>query len=135
MRASGFRWKHAVAGMGLALLTLLPLLGCGPVGLLLLSLAGGAAAVSGEPQRMVNTQGQDFDEGKIALLKSGTRTREDVVQILGNPQTKVFTPDSEEWAYRYHVPPSLLRAGFEKVLTIRFQDGKVQEVRYSVSAL
>jgi outer membrane protein assembly factor BamE (lipoprotein component of BamABCDE complex) len=135
MSASGFRWRHGLGGMGLVLLILLPGLGCGPVGLLLVTLAGGAVAVSGEPQRLANTQGQDFDEARIKLIQSGTHTREDVVSLLGNPQTKVFTQNSEEWAYRYQVPPSLFRAGFEKVLTIRFQEGKVQEVRYSISAL
>lgn len=135
MKGSGFSWKRGLGGIALALLVLLPGLGCGPVGLLLLSLAGGVAAVSGEPQRLANTQGQDFDEERIKLIQSGTHTREDVVSILGNPQTKVFTQNSEEWAYRYQVPPSLLRAGFEKVLTIRFQEGKVQDVRYSLSAL
>jgi outer membrane protein assembly factor BamE (lipoprotein component of BamABCDE complex) len=135
MRGSGFSWKRGLGGIGLALLVLLPGLGCGPVGLLLLSLAGGVAAVSGEPQRLANTQGADFDEERIKLIQSGTHTREDVVSIMGNPQTKVFTQNSEEWAYRYQVPPSLLRSGFEKVLTIRFQEGKVQDVRYSLSAL
>jgi len=54
---------------------------------------------------------------------------------LGLPQTKVFMETDEEWAYRYLVPPSLLRTGMEKVLTIRFRKGTVQEVRYSISAL
>ncbi len=57
------------------------------------------------------------------------------MNLFGLPQTKVFTPGGEEWAYRYQVPPSLLRSGVEKILTIRFKDGKVQEVRYSISAL
>jgi hypothetical protein len=48
---------------------------------------------------------------------------------------KTFTQAGEEWAYRYHVPPSLLRSGIEKILMIRFQGGKVQEVRYTISAL
>jgi outer membrane protein assembly factor BamE (lipoprotein component of BamABCDE complex) len=135
MKRSGVSWKRGLRAIALALLVLLPGLGCGPVGLLLISLAGGAAAISGEPQRLANTQGQDFDEERIKLIQSGTHTREDVASILGNPQTKVFTQNSEEWAYRYQVPPSLLRAGFEKVLTIRFQEGKVQDVRYSISAL
>ncbi len=135
MRRSGFCLRHGLAVMGLALLILLPGLGCGPVGLLLMSLAGGAAALSGEPQRLVNTQGQDFDEQRISLIQKGTHTTGDVENIMGNPQTKVFTETGEEWAYRYHVPPSLLRAGFEKVLTIRFQEGKVQDVRYSITSL
>lgn len=135
MRSSGMRWRHGPVGIGLALLILLPGLGCGPAALLLVTAAGGAAAVSGEPQRMVNTEGQDFDEQRIRLIQSGTHTQEDVVNLFGHPQTKVFTQNDEEWAYRYHVPPSLLRAGVDKVPTIRFRDGKVQEVRYSVSAL
>jgi len=135
MRPSGMRGRNGLAGIGLALVILLPGLGCGPAALLLMTAAGGAAAVSGEPQRMYNTQGQDFDEQRINLIRSGTHTPEDVVNLLGNPQTKVFMQNEEEWAYRYHVPPSLLRAGVEKVLTIRFRDGKVQEVRYSISAL
>ena len=135
MRQSGDSWLRTLGGIALAFLILLPGLGCGPVGLLLLSLAGGAAAVSGEPQRLANTQGQDFDESRIPQIQSGTHTREDVVNIMGNPQTKVTTQNGEEWAYRYLVPPSLLRSGFEKVLTIRFQEGKVLDVRYSISAL
>ncbi|MEK6717827.1 MAG: outer membrane protein assembly factor BamE [candidate division NC10 bacterium] len=78
---------------------------------------------------------QDFNEQRIGQIRSGIHTPEDVVNLLGHPQTKVFTRDDEEWAYRYHVPPSLLRSGMEKILTIRFREGKVQEVRYSVSAL
>jgi hypothetical protein len=97
--------------------------------------AGGAAAISGEPQRMSNTQGQDFDEQRIPLIRSGVHTPEDIVNLLGHPQAKVFTNSDEEWAYRYHVPPSLLRSGMEKLLTIRFRNGTVHEVRYSISAL
>ncbi len=84
---------------------------------------------------MANIEGQDPDEQRIPLIQSGTHTQEDVVNLFGYPQTKVFTQNDEESAYPYHVPPSLLRAGVEKVLTIRFRDGKVQEVRYSISAL
>ncbi|MFI5338859.1 MAG: hypothetical protein ACHQ7N_03360 [Candidatus Methylomirabilales bacterium] len=135
MRPSGMGWRHGLAGFGLALVILSPGLGCGPAALLLVTAAGGAAAVSGEPQRMASTEGLDFDEQRIPLIQSGTHTQEDVVNLFGYPQTKVFTQNDEEWAYRYHVPPSLLRAGIEKVLTIRFRDGKVQEVRYSISAL
>lgn len=135
MRPSGMRWRHGLAGIGLTLVVLLSGLGCGPAALLLVTAAGGAAAVSGEPQRMASTEGQDFDEQRIRLIQAGIHTREDVVNLLGYPQTKVFTQNDEEWAYRYHVPPSLLRAGVEKVLTIRFRDGKVQDVRYSISAL
>jgi len=110
-------------------------LGCGAAAILLVSAAGGAAAVSGEPQRIYNTQGHDFDEKRIPLIQSGTHTPQDVVTLLGHPQMKTFTQAGEEWAYRYHVPPSLLRSGIEKVLMIRFQDGKVRDVRYTVSAL
>ena len=124
-----------VGAIALALVSGLPSLGCGPAALLLVTAAGGAAAVSGEPQRMYNTQGQDFDEQRIRLIQSGTHTPQDVVSLLGHPQMKTFTQAGEEWAYRYHVPPSLLRSGIEKVLMIRFREGKVQEVRYSVSAL
>ena len=129
------RWGDGLVGIGLALLILLTGLGCEPAAFWLVTAGGGAAAASGEPQRMVNTEGQDFDEQRIRLIQSGTHTQEDIVHLFGYPQTKVFTQTDEEWAYRYHVPPSLLRAGFDKVLTIRFRDGKVQEVRYSVSAL
>ncbi|MBI4571868.1 MAG: outer membrane protein assembly factor BamE [candidate division NC10 bacterium] len=135
MSPSGTRWRSGLGGIGLALLALVPGLGCGPAALLIMTAAGGAAAVSGEPQRLANTQGQDFDEQRVSRLRSGTHTREDVVNLLGQPQTKVFMERGEEWAYRYHVPPSLLRTGTEKVLTIRFRNGTVQEVRYSISAL
>jgi hypothetical protein len=127
--------RHGLAAIGLALVILLPGLGCGPAAVLLVTAAGGAAAVSGEPQRMANIEGQDFDEQRIHLIQSGSHTQEDVVNLFGYPQTKVFTQNDEEWAYRYHVPPSLLRAGVEKVLTIRFRDGRVRDVRYSISAL
>jgi len=134
---SGVRTRRRLllGGMALVLVSGLPGLGCAPAVLLLVSAAGGAAAVSGEPQRMYNTQGQDFDERRVNLIQSGTHTPEDVVILLGHPQTKTFTQAGEEWAYRYHVPPSLLRSGIEKVLMIRFRDGKVQELRYSISAL
>jgi len=135
MSPSGTRWRSGLRGIGLALLALAPGLGCGPAGILILTLVGGAAAVSGEPQRMTSIQGQDFDEQRISQIRSGTHTREDVVNLLGLPQTKVFMETDEEWAYRYRVPPSLLRSGMEKVLTIRFRKGTVQEVRYSISAL
>jgi hypothetical protein len=58
-----------------------------------------------------------------------------VVHLLGNPQKKTFTQEGEEWAYRYFVPPSMLRSGMEKILTIQFREGKVQGLRYSISAL
>lgn len=132
---SGRRWRGGLGAIGLGALILLPGLGCGPAGLLLMTAAGGAAAISGEPQRIYNTQGQDFDEQRITRIQSGVHTQEDIVNLLGHPQTKVFSSSDEEWAYRYHVPPSLFRSGVEKVLTIRFRDGKVQEVRYSISAL
>lgn len=114
---------------------LLALPGCGPAALLIMTVAGGAAAMSGEPQRIYGIQGQDFDEQRIAVLRSEAHNSDDVVNILGHPQTKVFTIGSEEWAYRYYVPPSLFRSGIEKILTIRFQEGKFQEVRYTISAL
>jgi outer membrane protein assembly factor BamE (lipoprotein component of BamABCDE complex) len=135
MNSRGMQWRDRVVGVALGVLTLLPGLGCGPTGLLLITAAGGAAAISGEPQRLVSIEGQDFDEQKINLIRTGPHTTEDVVNLLGHPQIKVFTQTGEEWAYRYHVPPSLVRSGMEKVLTIRFREGKVQEVLYSISAL
>jgi hypothetical protein len=41
MRSSGMRWRHGPVGIGLALLILLPGLGCGPAALLLVTAAGG----------------------------------------------------------------------------------------------
>lgn len=134
MRAPGGRGRGLLGG-GLVALIWLSTPGCGPAALLLMSAAGGAAALSGEPQRIYNTQGQDFDERRVQRIRSGVDTTGDVVNLLGNPQTKVFTQSEEEWAYRYYVPPSLLRPGMEKILTIRFREGKVHEVRYSISAL
>jgi hypothetical protein len=99
------------------------------------SLIGGAAAVSGEPQRLYGAQGQDFDEHRASLIQSGVHTPSDVTGILGHPQSKVFTALGEEWSYRYYAPPTMLRSGLEKVLTIRFREGKVDDVRYTVSAL
>lgn len=121
--------------MGLALLGLPCCAGCGPAAILLVSAAGGAAAISGEPQRLSGAQGADFDDSRIAQIRSGEHTPADVIRLFGHPQTKVFTADGEEWAYRYSVPPSMFRAGVEKVLTVRFRQGKVEDVRYSVSAL
>lgn len=109
--------------------------GCGPVALLVISAAGGAAAASGEPQRMVNTQGQDFNEQRVSQIQSGVHTPADVVGLFGHPQVKTYTQTGEEWAYRYYIPPSLFRSGSEKLLTVRFREGKVDDVRYSISAL
>jgi hypothetical protein len=109
--------------------------GCGPAALLLMSAAGGAAAVSGEPQRLYNTQGRDFNEEYVSQIHSGVHTPADIVGLFGHPQTKTFTAAGEEWAYRHYIPPSLLRPGSEKLLTVRFREGKVAEVRFSVSAL
>lgn len=100
-----------------------------------MTLAGGAAAVSGEPQRLSSTEGQDFDERRISLIQSGVHTPGDVVTILGNPQSKLFTTTGEEWSYRYYLPPTMLRSGLEKILTVRFREGKVDDVRYTMSAL
>jgi len=99
------------------------------------SLVGGAAALSGETQRLSDSQGQDFDAQNATLIRSGVHTQADVVGILGDPQSKVFTNIGEEWAYRYYAPPTMLRSGVEKILTIRFRNGKVEDVRYTVSAL
>ena len=132
MRPSAVGWRVGVAWLGLVLLVWLPGLGCAPAAVLL-TVAGGAAAVSGEPQRLNNTEGAD--EQRIPLIQSGTYTQQDVVNLFGNPQIKVFTQGNEERAYHYHVPPSLLRSGMDKLFTVRFRDGKVQDVRYSISAL
>lgn len=129
------RRRLLLGAMTLVLASGLSGVGCGAAAFLLVSAAGGVAAVSGEPQRIYNTQGYDFDEQRIPQIQSGTHTPQDIVNLLGNPQMKTFTQAGEEWAYRYHVPPSLLRAGIEKVLTIRFEDGKVRDVRYTLSAL
>jgi hypothetical protein len=109
--------------------------GCGAGALVVVSLAGGAAAVSGEPQRFYGTQGQDFDETRASSIHSGIHTPDEVVNIMGYPQSKIFTNIGEEWSYRYYIPPTLLRAGLEKILTVRFRDGKVNDVRYTLSAL
>jgi outer membrane protein assembly factor BamE (lipoprotein component of BamABCDE complex) len=109
--------------------------GCGAGALMALTVAGSAAAVSGEPQRLSGTQGQDFDEQRVSLIRSGVHTPADVVNIMGNPQTKVFTNIGEEWSYRYFVPSTMLRSGLEKILTVRFREGKVDDVRYTLTAL
>jgi hypothetical protein len=119
----------------LGLLLLGATAGCGPAALMLATVAGGAAAVSGEPQRFYNSQGANFDEGRIAEIRAGIHTPDDVVALLGHPQRKTFTALGEEWSYRYYLPPSMLRTGLEKVLTVRFRSGKVDDVNYSVSAL
>ena len=129
------RRATCVMGIGFLALVLVSTAGCGPGALLAMTLAGGAAAVSGEPQRLSATQGQDFDEQRVPWIQSGVHTQSDVVGIMGNPQSKVFTNLGEEWSYRYFAPPTMLRAGLEKILTVRFRDGKVDDVRYTVSAL
>ncbi len=135
MQRSHRQGTGRLVGVGLLLACLWAAPGCGPAALVVMSMAGGAAAVSGEPQRLYGTQGQDFDEQRMSEIRSGVTTASDVVQLLGNPQTKVFTGDGEEWAYRFYVPPTMLRSGTEKILTIRFREGKVQDLRYSISAL
>jgi outer membrane protein assembly factor BamE (lipoprotein component of BamABCDE complex) len=129
--------RRAACAAGIAVLALVLALtaGCGAGAMLVLTLVGGAAAVSGEPQRLSTTQGTDFDEQRVPLIRSGVHTQSDVVGIMGNPQSKVFTNLGEEWSYRYFAPPTMLRAGLEKILTVRFRDGKVDDVRYMVSAL
>jgi len=109
--------------------------GCGAVALVAMTVASGTAAVSGEPQRVYGTQGQDFDEQRVSLIRSGIHTPADVVNIMGNPQTKVCTNLGEEWSYRYFVPATMLRTGMEKILTVRFQESKVDDIRYTLTAL
>lgn len=130
----GWGWARG-SGALLGLLAILACTGCGAAALLVVSAAGGAVAASGEPQRYYNTQGANFDESRVAQLRTGIHTTHDVVEFLGHPQTKVFTPQGEEWSYRYYVPPSMLRSGMEKILTVRFRDGRLEDVRYAVSAL
>jgi len=129
------RRAACAAGIAVLALVLASTAGCGAGAMLVLTLVGGAAAVSGEPQRLSTTQGTDFDEQRVPLIRSGVHTQSDVVGIMGNPQSKVFTNLGEEWSYRYFAPPTMLRAGLEKILTVRFRDGKVDDVRYTVSAL
>ena len=135
MTRTNVRRATCVTGIGFLALVLASTAGCGPGALLVMTLAGGAAAVSGEPQRLSATQGTDFDEQRVPLLRSGVHTQSDVVGIMGNPQSKVFTNLGEEWSYRYFTPPTMLRSGSEKILTVRFRDGKVDDVRYTVTAL
>ena len=128
--------RQAACAAGIAALALVLASTAGCAGAMLaLTLVGGAAAVSGEPQRLSTTQGQDFDEQRVPLIRSGVHTQADVVGIMGNPQSKVFTNLGEEWSYRYFLPPTMLRSGLEKILTVRFRDGKVDDVRYTVTAL
>jgi outer membrane protein assembly factor BamE (lipoprotein component of BamABCDE complex) len=129
------RRSAQLISFGACVLVLCAGTGCGPGALVAMTLAGSAAAVSGEPQRLYGTQGQDFDEQRIALIRSGVHTPADVLNIMGNPQTKVFTNNGEEWSYRYYVPSTTLRSGLEKILTVRFREGKVDDVRYTVTAL
>lgn len=124
-----------LARIGICALAFLCGAGCGAGALMAMTVVGGAAAVSGEPQRLYGTQGTDFDEQRVSLIQSGVHTPGDVVTILGNPQTKVFTSTGEEWSYRYYVPATTIRSGLEKILTVRFREGKVDDVRYTVTAL
>lgn len=124
-----------LANIGVCLFVLCVGTGCAAGVLVALTLATGAVAVSGEPERLYGTQGRDFDEQRVSLIQSGVHTPADVANILGNPQTKVFTGTGEEWSYRYYVPATALRSGFEKILTVHFQEGKVDDLRYKISAL
>jgi hypothetical protein len=134
MRNRESHWLGRVACLGIGALLVVPVSGCAPP-LLLFTMAGGAATMSGEPQRLSGTEGQDFDEKRVARIRSGVDTPEDVVGLLGDPQTKTYTGSDEEWVYRYYVPPSALRSGKEKTLTVHFHAGKVREVRYSIGSL
>jgi len=135
MEARKVRRPVVLARIGACAIVALCEGGCGAGAMVAMTLAGGAAAVSGEPQRLSGTQGQDFDEQRISLIQSGVHTPGDVVTILGNPQSKIFTTTGEEWSYRYYLPPTMLRSGLEKILTVRFREGKVDDVRYTMSAL
>ena len=104
MTRANARRATCVTGIGFLTLVLVSTAGCGPGALLVMTLVGGAAAVSGEPQRLSTTQGQDFDEQRVPLIQSGVHTQSDVVSIMGNPQSKVFTNLGEEWSYRYLRP-------------------------------
>jgi hypothetical protein len=134
MDARTARRSTLLTRLGACLLVLCCGTGCA-AGLVAMTLAGSAAAVSGEPQRLSGTQGQDFEEQRVSLIRSGVHTPADVVNIMGHPQTKVFTNIGEEWSYRYFVPPTMLRSGLEKILTVRFREGKVDDVRYTLTAL
>lgn len=127
--------RSRLTALGACVLILGGATGCGAGALVAISLAGSAAAASGEPQRLSGTQGQDFDEQRASLIRSGVHTPADVANIMGDPQSKVFTNLGEEWSYRYYVPPTILRNGMEKILTVRFRQGKVDDVRYTVTAL
>lgn len=102
---------------------------------LALSAAGGAIALTGEPQRLIGTEGREFDANRIALIEIGKHTPLDVQSIMGLPQAKHFTAATEEWSYRYRVPASSLREGREQILTIIFEKGLVREMKFTVSAL
>ncbi len=131
-RGSGRALLTAIAACAIVILVGA---GCGAVALVAMTVASGTAAVSGEPQRLYGTQGQDFDEQRVSLIRSGIHTPADVINIMGHPQTKVFTSLGEEWSYRYYVPATMLRSGMEKILTVRFREGKVDDVRYTLTAL
>lgn len=128
------RGTAALAAVGLCALVALCGTGCAGA-LVAMTVAGSAAAMSGEPQRAYGTQGQDFDERCVSLIRTGVDTPADVVSLLGDPQTKIFTHAGEEWSYRYYAPGTMLRSGVEKILTVRFRGGKVDDVRYTLSAL
>jgi len=129
-------WTAArVTATGACLIAVLFGTGCGAGALVAMTVAGSAAAVSGEPQRLYGTQGQDFDEQRVSLIRSGVHTPADIANMMGNPQTKVFTNIGEEWSYRHYVPATMLRSGMEKILTVRFRAGKVDDVRYTLTAL
>lgn len=135
MMPAGMWWGDSPVGIGLTLAIVTLALGIGPIALLLVTALGWAAAVSGEPRPMANSEGQSFGEQRIPLIQSGAHTQIDVVNVFGYPQTKTFTQNDEDWAYRSRLSPSRLRASLGKALTTDFRDGKVEEVHYSISAL
>jgi hypothetical protein len=83
--------------VGLLALVLGSTAGCAGV-MFAMTLVGGAAAISGEPQHLSGAQGQNFDKNRVPLLRSGVHTQADVVSIMGNLQTKVFTNAGGEHA-------------------------------------
>lgn len=94
---------------------------------------GAAAALVSGCAPIVNTRGNMVDPEKLAEIKPGTTTADDVLSVLGTP-TSVGTFDTRTWYYIGQITES--QAFLEptvvdrRVVAISFEPtGKVREVR------
>jgi len=58
----------------------------------------------------------------------------DIVNIMGHPQTKIFTRLGDVWSSRRYVPTAMFRSGLEKILSVRVRESKVDDLWYTLTA-